>query len=136
MRFEGTIDRDGKFWIVEIPGLDLMTQGRSRAEAYRMAKSVVEDIVGKPGFKADLKRLSADRFSVGSNDVAELIALMLRRARAKSGLTLVEVAKRIGSKSPNAYGAYEQGKREPTLSKLEELLKAVNPENDLYLRVG
>ncbi len=29
MRFSGTIYKDGKFWLAEIPILDLMPQGRS-----------------------------------------------------------------------------------------------------------
>ncbi|MFA5904397.1 MAG: helix-turn-helix transcriptional regulator [Desulfobacula sp.] len=36
MRFSGTIYKDGKFWLAEIPILDLMTQGRTKKEAYEM----------------------------------------------------------------------------------------------------
>ena len=38
MRFEGTVDKDGKLWLVEIPALDALTQGRTRQEALAMAK--------------------------------------------------------------------------------------------------
>jgi len=30
MRFSGKIYKDGKFWLAEIPILDLMTQGRTK----------------------------------------------------------------------------------------------------------
>jgi DNA-binding XRE family transcriptional regulator len=136
MRLEGRIWKEEKFWVVSIPALDLSTQGATRKEAYRMARSVVEDIIGKSGFKVDIQTLPGDRFTIGSKEVAELVTLMLKRQRAKYGLTLMEVAKRMGSKSPNAYGAYEQGKREPTLSTLEKLLRVLNPKTfmTLYLR--
>ncbi len=49
-------------------------------------------------------------------------------------LSLADVAKKMGASSLNAYAAYEQGKREPSLSKLRELLAAVAPE--MVLTVG
>jgi transcriptional regulator with XRE-family HTH domain len=43
----------------------------------------------------------------------------------------MQVAKRLGSKSPNALGAYEQGKREPSVTQLEKLLKAIAPKGQI-----
>jgi ribosome-binding protein aMBF1 (putative translation factor) len=133
MRFEGRLWKDGKFWVVEIPMLDLSTQGTTRKDAFRMARSVVEDVVGKSGFKVDLQEGEKNQFSIGSDDAAELIALMLKRQRAKHGMSLMEVAERMGSKSPNAFGAYEQGKREPTLSTLEKLIRVLDRKASLSL---
>ena len=136
MRLEGKVWKDGKLWVAAIPGLDLSTQGTTRKEAYRMARTVVEDIVGVNGFKVNIQILQEDRFTIGSQNAAMLVALMLKRQRAKHGLTLMEVAERMGSKSPNAYGAYEQGKREPTLSTLEKLLRVLDPKVFLTLNLG
>jgi hypothetical protein len=136
VKFEGFLVKEGKFWIVEIPGLDLMTQGKSRVNALAMAKSVVEDVVGKPSFRVEVEALTKDRFSVSSKDTAELVALMLQRQRAKHGLTLIEVAGRLGSKSSNAFGVYEQGKREPSIGQLEKLLHAIDPKSSLFLKLG
>ncbi len=36
MRFSGKIYKDGKFWLAEIPILDLMAQGHTKKEAYEM----------------------------------------------------------------------------------------------------
>jgi len=33
MRFQGTLHRDGKFWLAEVPVFDAMTQGHTRKEA-------------------------------------------------------------------------------------------------------
>ena len=59
--------------------------------------------------------------------------LGLREARH---LTLMEVARRLHSKSPNAYARYEQGKSVPTVEKLNQLLKAIDPGCEPILKTG
>ena len=44
--FDGKLKKDGRFWLVHISGLCLDTQGRTKKEAYRMAKSIVIDASG------------------------------------------------------------------------------------------
>ena len=133
MKIEGKVWKDGKFWIVSIPGLDLSTQGMTRKEAFKMARSVVEDVVDKVDFKVAIDVQENGHFMISSDNVAELVALLLKRQRAKQGLSLMEVARRMGSKSPNAFGAYEQGKREPSISTLEKLVRILNPKSSLML---
>jgi len=55
---------------------------------------------------------------------------MLRRQREKRGVSLSEVAHRLGSRSKTAYARYEQGRAVPTVKKLFELLAAVAPGED------
>ena len=134
LSFEGRIYKDGKFWLVEIPGLNLMTQGRNKAEAYRMAKSVVVDSVGKVGLKLTLTKQAKECFLVTSEDSDVLIPLLLKKQRQKANLTVAEAAERLGSKSPNAYGVYEYGRARPTVKKLQQLLAAVDPGHRLILK--
>lgn len=54
MRFEGRVFRDGRFWLAEIPLLDALTQGRTRAEALRMASDWLETMVNRNGFTATI----------------------------------------------------------------------------------
>jgi len=70
-------------------------------------------------------------FEVGSDDTRTMIRLLLRRQREKSGLSLTDVAHRLGAKSRNAYARYERGNSVPTVEKLDELLQAVSPDHDL-----
>ena len=63
-----------------------------------------------------------------------MTSLLLRRQRERSGLSLTEVSERLGAKSRNAYARYERGTSVPTLSKLDELLRAVSPDRDFVLR--
>ena len=129
MHFEIQTIKDGKFWLIEAPALDVMTQGRTKKEAYEMLADAVELLVNDPDFKVKVHVASKGQdVTLSANDPDQLIALMLRRQREKYGLTLQELAERLGSKSPNTFARYEQGKARPTLSKLLELIEAIDPE--------
>ncbi len=131
MRFEGRLWKDGQHWLVEVPALNALTQGRSREEAYEMIKDLVETMADKPGFEVTVSSGAGDVFELGANEVRTLVALLLRRQREKSGVTLAEAAERLHQKSRNAYARYEQGRAVPTVEKLEELLRAVAPGREI-----
>ncbi len=136
MRFEGRIWKDGEHWLIEVPALHAMTQGRSRQEAYEMIEDLVETMADQPGFEATAFPLAEDGFELGASDVGVLVALLLRRQREKRGITLAEAAQRLHQKSRNAYARYEQGQAAPTIEKLEELLRAVAPDQKLVWRLA
>lgn len=136
MRFEGRVWQDGKFWLIEVPALQAMTQGHTRGEAYEMMKDLIETMADRPGFEATVHPLSGDLLEVGANDVKVLVALLLRRQRERRGITLAEAAERLQQKSRNAYARYEQGQAVPTIEKLEELLKAIAPDQQLVWRLA
>jgi predicted transcriptional regulator len=127
MRFPGTIKKDGKFWLVEIPAFDAVTQGRTKREAFEMAEDLIETMAGVRGFRATVYPTGGETFEIGANRVGVLLALLLRRQRERQGLTLAEAAERLGQRSRNAYARYEQGRAMPTVEKLEQLLKAIAP---------
>ncbi|HEY5565839.1 MAG TPA: helix-turn-helix transcriptional regulator [Gammaproteobacteria bacterium] len=77
---------------------------------------------------------SRDEFEIGSDDSRTMISLLLRRQRHKSGLSLTQVAQRLGARSRNAYARYEQGRSVPTVEKLDQLLKAIAPEREIVVR--
>lgn len=134
MRFEGTVVRDGRFWLAEIPLLDAMTQGRTRAEALEMIVDWLETMVNRPGFRAEVHQVEKNLFEIGGSDVAAMTALLLRRRRELSGASLRDVASRLGSSSRNAYARYERGDAVPTVDKLDALLKASSPGHDFVIR--
>lgn len=134
MRFEGQLIRDGRFWLAEIPLLDAMTQGRSRAQALHMIGDWLETMVNRDGFRAHVYAKGAAEFEVAGSDAAAMTALLLRRRREASGASLRDVATRLGASSRNAYARYERGEVVPTLAKLDELLKAASPGDDFVIR--
>ena len=133
MRFKGKVWKDGKFWLIEVPALDVMTQGNTKREALEMIADAIEVLVDKPDFKIEVHAGRGDEIEVGSEDIGLLTALFLQRRRQASGLTLAETAKRLGAKSHNAYARYEQGKSVPTIEKLVELLSVVDSERDFVV---
>jgi DNA-binding XRE family transcriptional regulator len=134
MRFTGKIYKSGRFWLAEISILDAMTQGHTRKEALEMAADMVETMANKEGFRAEVVLVSDTEFEVGSKDNNTLISLLLRRKREISGLSLSQAAKRLGASSRNAYARYEQGRSNPTVDKLSELLYAVCPDADFVIK--
>jgi len=76
-----------------------------------------------------------DCFIVDGQPDKEWVALMLKRQRAKNNVTLDELAKRLKTKSINAYAQYEQGKNLPSLSKIQEFLSAMNAKMVLALDI-
>jgi DNA-binding XRE family transcriptional regulator len=136
MRFEGRVFRAGRFWAVEVPILNVVSQGRSRKEALEMIADAIETLACKDRFRIEVFPGKREHFEIGSSDPGVMTALLLRRARQRSGLTLADVAGRMGSASANSYARYEQGKVLPSIRKLAELLAAVGRPNDLVLAEG
>ena len=142
MEMEGRIWKDGKFWLVEIPALDAMTQGKTRKEALAMIEDLVlemtrdyfEDEMDKD-FSVSVIDYKKEAIGVTASDNRLFLALSLRRQREKSGSTVREASARLGSKSPNAYAQYERGKTSISIDKYEELLTAANPLKKLRLRI-
>lgn len=134
MRFEGTVIRDGRWWLAEIPLLDAMSQGRTRKEAIEMIVDWVETMVNRPGFRAEAHPRGKSEFELSGSSAAALIALLLRRRREAAGASLRDVASRLGASSRNAYARYERGDAVPSLEKLDELLKAAAPGHEFVIR--
>jgi hypothetical protein len=134
MRFEGNVFRDGRFWLAEIPLLDAMTQGRTRAEALTMIGDGLETMVNRADFRAAVYPRGKSEFEVSGNDVPAMTALLLRRRREASGASLRDVASRLGATSRNTYAQYERGEAVPTMEKLDALLKATSPGGDFVIR--
>jgi hypothetical protein len=138
MRFEGRVwkDKGSKYWLAEVPLLDVMTPGRSRSNAYGMMADAIQSLIDKKGFRVDVRPVGGESFTVGVNQGTLLIALMLKRQREAHRLTLQEVVRRLGQKSVNAYTRYEQGKSVPTVEKLNQLMRAIDPGFEPVLRVA
>lgn len=134
MRFHGKLSRDGKWWLAEVPVFDAMTQGRTRREALEMIADWFATMVNRKGFSVQVHATGKVEFEVGSENARTMIAFLLRRQRQHSGLSLAQVAERLGAKSRNAYARYEQGISVPTVEKLDELLRAIAPDREIVVR--
>ena len=138
MKLEGKIWKSStsRYWLAEVRDLDLVTQGTSRRDAADMLRDAIESLVNRDGFRVSVETERGGRSTIGSNNDAILVAFMLRALRAREGLSVREVATRLGAKSPNAYAQYETGRIAPSIDTLSRLLAALNPEFDAVLRVA
>jgi hypothetical protein len=133
MRFVGRVFKVGRYWAIEVPILGVVTQGRTRKEAFEMIADAIEVLVNKKGFRVEVFPGDGEYFEVGSPNVAALTALLLRRQRVKRGLTLSDVTKRMGARSLNSYARYEQGRSVPSIKRLSQLLAAVSQGSEFVL---
>lgn len=137
VKFEGKLITDGKYWGVEIPALDVYTQGTSKKDALAMIKEAVEILVDRKGFAVAASPLPGHQFVLRTqtaDDDKYLVALLLKNQRAKYGLSLQEVADRLGI-SKNAYAQYEQARALPSITKVEEFVHAMSKRVHVILDV-
>ena len=132
MIVRGTITKTGRWYAVEAPALDLHTQGRSKAEALRMAVAWIRDLLDKQDLAVEaIADHEGSGFGLRCADAAILVGLVLHRRRTAAGLSMRDVATRLGSTSPNAYARYESGTSMPSVAMLDRLLHAVGAELEL-----
>jgi len=137
MLFEGKIHAKKKgenFYSVELPELGVFTQGKNIKDCYKMVKEAVELMVDEKGFKIEVIPVSKTKFMISGSDLRPLMALFLQDLRAKSGLTLKQIQKRLGLKSVNGYAQYEQAKALPGMNLLTDFVKAMKGDFDLILK--
>ena len=94
----------------------------------------LETMVNRPGFRAQVHPRRGNEFEVSGSDAAAMTALVLRRLRQASGSSLAEMASRLGTTSRNAYARYERGDAVPSVEKLDALVKAASPGEELVIR--
>lgn len=143
MELEGRLWRDGRYWLVEVPSLDIMTQGKTKADALFMIKDAILEAMHFYFGAESLRKftLAVNDYRQGgvigvtSTDNKLLLALSLRRQRQKSGSTIRQASERLGSRSPNAYAQYERGRVKISMDRYEKLLQAANPNQHSLLRV-
>lgn len=133
MRFEGRLSRDGRFWIAEVPVLGVATQGRSRKDALEMIADAMETLTWDLGCEVTVHPGRGDRFEVSATEPMALIALALSNRRAAGSLSLADMAARLRKASRNAFARYERGEAAPTLAKLDELFRALDPEGEIVI---
>jgi len=74
VRFTGRMYRDGKFWLIEIPILNVMTQGYTRKEAFEMIADLVETLADKHGFSVTVHPGENGAFEVSSSDTRTMVS--------------------------------------------------------------
>src|ERR1700722_718455 len=101
MELAGKICKSKKFWLVEVPVLDAMTQGRTREEAFEMIKDLIKEMIinyfpdsVRDDLEINVIASKGRSLGITTNNNSLILALSLRRQREKSGSTVREVSGR------------------------------------------
>lgn len=135
--FKGRVYKEGKLWLIEVRALDLMTQGRTKEEAYEMLVDLLKTATNRKGLKTDIARHINNTFILGARDEQserDLIALMLRRHRIRSNLSLSDMTRLLQAKSKNTYARYEHGDSVPSPLTIVKIFKAMGLEFEMRVR--
>lgn len=125
MILTGKLWKDGRYWLIECPALDALTQGFTKKEALKMMVDWVQTALDIPGFKIQIKEAGKGGFQMKFDDPKPILGLMIDRAREAAGLTYEEVAKRVGLKSRSGIKTMASGKHDPQFSKIANVLSAI-----------
>lgn len=142
MELEGKIWKDGKFWLVLVPSIDVCTQGRTRKEAFKMIQEAILELMAEyfnatelQNFTLDILDIEKNVIGIKASNTSLILSFSLIRQRELSKSTVREVAERLGSSSPNLYAQYERGNKRISLDQYERLLQAANPSHPPTLRI-
>lgn len=143
MEFEGKVWKEGKFWLVEVPAIDVCTQGHTRKEALMMIEDAIRELITEYFQISEVKDLTLEIRDYEKNIIGIkasnnnlILSFSLIRQREMSKSTVRQAAERLGSKSPNAYAQYERGNKGITFNQYERLWLAANPLRPPILRVS
>lgn len=135
--FPSRAQKSGRYWAAQVPLLLVFTQGKTKKEACEMLKDAIEELVEDSKFSINYSLSNDGHIHISAKDSAKLMGFALRQQRLLKGLSVREVAKRMGFNSPNAYSRYENSKvPNPSLDKFSQLLKAIDNELEPILKIG
>jgi len=141
MELEGKVWKEDRWWLIEVPCLNVVTQGKTKKEAFFMIEDAVLELMKAyfakmdKKFKISIHQYRGNYFGLSSNDSNLLLSFLLIRQREANGLSVREVACRLSSKNPNSYAQYEKGNINFSITQYEKLMRAINPKNSRILRV-
>ncbi len=85
MKFQGKVQgrafKNGKFWLADIPILELMTQGRTKKELLLMVEDLFVTLAETEGFEVNVKCSKDGILEIGSNNNKVMAGLLLKRQR-------------------------------------------------------
>jgi len=125
MILTGKLWKDGRYWLIECPTLDALTQGLTKKEALEMMVDWVKTALNDSSFKVQIVESGKSGFQMKFDDPKPILGLMIDRAREAAGLTYEEVAKRVGLKSRSGIKTMASGKHDPRFSKIANVLGAI-----------
>jgi hypothetical protein len=136
MRVEGTLEKDGKWWVASIPSIGVDTQGTSVGDAHAMVKDAIESLDDDGKVRVRVEEAERGFYVENEGDVGVWLAFVLRRMRELRGMSLEDVRQAIGATSRNAYARYETGAVVPSVEKFDEIIGALGTARIVLRELG
>ena len=143
MFLEGRVWRDpddAKMWLIEIPILNLMAQGKSKKDAFKMIKNVTSELIRdlptdvSKGYVLKTEEFEEGKFGLTCSIPIILIAIIVRRQREGAGLR--QKRTKADAVLPMYTDNIETGRSACSILKFVEILEFLNPKQKLVLRIG
>lgn len=124
MKLVGTVEKDGKFWFINVPALNLGTQSEKKSEALEYIVDAISML--EPGLECDAQWISGNSFQLTTKDTGRLRGMVLKRARVSRGFTQQKLATLMEQKNHSTIAAYESGARSLSTESLLKYLDKLN----------
>ncbi|MBX9838727.1 MAG: helix-turn-helix domain-containing protein [Silvanigrellaceae bacterium] len=138
MKLSGTYKTTDSYIIGVIPLLDLREVGKSKEELFDKLTNRIKLLFNEISNEETLCEIIIDDlnnsdFEIYSNDLNLFSSLLIKSLRSIEKETQEKIATRL-KMSRTSYKQYEEGKREPSISKFNELINALGYEWELTLK--
>ncbi|HEY8279369.1 MAG TPA: helix-turn-helix transcriptional regulator [Bdellovibrionota bacterium] len=136
MRIEGKVWKDGKFWVAALPVLEFSTQALKASEVEMMMVDAVRTAMDDSRLQVKFLKASQDVWVLEFEEAKDFVVFFLKQLRLQQGLSIEEVARRLGFRSRASYFQYEVGRREPSIGQFESIVKAMSQDAWKALKVA
>lgn len=135
MKIVGKYSKEANYWISEIPFINIMDQGKTKAQSLKMIKSAIEELINRPDFTCKVEDLGHNEFVVSADNSRTLCCFILRRLREAQGLSIREVAEQLGSKSHTEYARHESGKTAMAFETFNHYVEVIS-EKEIFIKIA
>lgn len=125
MLLKGRVWKEEGFWLAEVKHLDLFTQAKTRQESLDLLMEQIEERYDFDKSQYSLKTITSSEIAITSISMNALVPLILKGLRNKEGLSVREVATRLGFKSRSSYFKYETGERSISIDQFDRIVKLI-----------
>lgn len=122
MILSGKVHKEDELWIIEIPDLEIITQGLNRKDSFKMLNAWFVDYLEleDKSYISIIDDKGEDDLLISFDD--SLLPFILKTFREINGFSHEDFRKVLKVDSRSTYGRYESGERSPKITDLQKIL--------------
>lgn len=133
MKLKGNYYKDGSWWLAEIPSIQYLEQGKTKSELFELVKSGIQLLMEDTPFKCTVEDQGEGEFILSSDNPRVMGCFIIKRLREAQGLSIREVAQKLGHKSHTEFARHESGKTAMTLETFNKYVQALSDKDIVIL---